>query len=89
MVAADKLPVVIYQNVEEKDGNQRIVIFMTALDDVYYPTERCYNIPRMCSPKHHSHTFATRRTAGRIATEKPPIPIRIHASFMGRNRNRL
>lgn len=25
-VAADKLPVVIYQNVEEKDGNQRIVI---------------------------------------------------------------
>ena len=35
-VAADKLPVVIYQNVEEKDGNQRIVIFMTALDDVYF-----------------------------------------------------
>ena len=27
-VAADKLPVVIYQNVEEKDGNQRIVYFL-------------------------------------------------------------
>lgn len=36
LVASDKLPVLIYQDMEEKDGNKRITVFMTASEDVYF-----------------------------------------------------
>lgn len=34
--SADKLPLLIYQDVEEKDGRQRITVWITATDDVYF-----------------------------------------------------
>lgn len=36
LTASEKLPVMIYQDVEETGENQRITVFITALEDVYF-----------------------------------------------------